>query len=356
MKAARQLLPCLLLVAGVAGCGWDVRTGPSAGKRIRLVEPRTRRPYWLYLPVSFSQDRRYPLVVTLHGMKPYDNADYQINEWQINSVADTYGFIVVAPVLESPHFLGEFPLRNPKSPSLLRDEQAIYNIMREVYRNFPVDQERVLLTSWSSGGFILHYMLNRYPEMFSAVVARQSNFHPDLLDARVARRYSKKPIYIFYGENDFPAVKREAIESAQWYRRQGFRHLKERQLPALGHRRRPGLAAEFFKSTFGPEPQKVEIIASPPLAWGVPVMATFTAKVPPELGAVTSYEWMLGDSTTPVVSPGAMRTTVIKKTGEYRVKLIVTAGGKRYRSETVLTVVPRELRERPNEKPTTLLP
>ena len=161
----------LLSATFLASCAVPQR--PGGGKLLHLREPQSGRGYWLYLPRQYSPEsadlsgaKLWPLVITLHGMKPFDNHRAQINEWQ--QQADAYGFIVCAPSLHTSDVLMELPLRNVR-PYVKHDEQAILAIMDQVYRTTDVDPNNVLITSWSSGGYLAHYLLNRHPDRFTCL-------------------------------------------------------------------------------------------------------------------------------------------------------------------------------------------
>ena len=99
-------MPVLLLVTVLSGCAVPQR--PGRGAEMHLQEPRTKAWYRLYLPEGYAErsktgeapSRKHPLVMTFHGMKPFDNAHSQCREWQ--QEADRYGFVVCAPELRTP--------------------------------------------------------------------------------------------------------------------------------------------------------------------------------------------------------------------------------------------------------------
>ena len=235
--------------------GCVVGQRPGEGKCVQLYEATTGAAYWLYLPVGYddppppgeSRPKR-PLVMTFHGMKPFDNDNRQIREWQ--QEADRYGFVVCAPELFVADVFGPLPLNNPNHPSLKRDELAVIAIMDELYRTVDVDPNKVLATSWSYGGYVAHYMANRYPERFSCIVSRQSNFSAALLDPKNVPRYRDHKVAIFYTENDFAICKAESRQAVEWYARHGF-DLTHAVFEKKGHERTPGVAAEFFARTCG---------------------------------------------------------------------------------------------------------
>ena len=231
----------------VAGCA--VPQGPGKGKLMNLVESTSGRHYWLYLPQRYpteappgESDSRWPLVVTLHGMKPFDSYSAQIREWQ--QQADAYGLIVCAPNLHTSDLFMELPLKHVHS-YVERDERMILNMMDQVLRRTDADPSRVLITSWSSGGYLAHYMLNRHPHRFTCLAVRQSNFSETILDPRYADLYARTPIAIFFGQNDFAICREESRRAVAWYRDRGF-SVTAYLVEGLGHERTPQTAANYF--------------------------------------------------------------------------------------------------------------
>ncbi|HSW46904.1 MAG TPA: PHB depolymerase family esterase [Phycisphaerae bacterium] len=276
----------LLAAAWLAGqCGCAVPQQPGRGKQIRLVEPKTQMGYWLYLPDEYvandgrrADGRRWPVVVTLHGLRPYDNAAWQSKEWQ--EEGDRYGLIIIAPDLNTCDSLTmQLPLRDSQLWYVQKDEKGIIAVMDEVFRRTEADPERVLVTSFSSGGYLAHYVLNRHPERFSCLAVRGSNFSEDLLSLSQLSRYRDTPIGIFFGQNDIKICHEESMRAVQWYRRHRF-PVEARMVSGLGHERRPQLAAAMFARSAG-----------------------LTPKTPPDLGQLVMMEVPTSDGSiarTPV--------------------------------------------------------
>ncbi len=251
------LISAAAYLSMASGC--IVGQRPGKGRCLHLNEETTGAPYWLYLPEGYGESNtaagepvKYPLVMTFHGMKPFDDDHRQIREWQ--QEADRYGFVVCAPHLLVADLLGPLPLRNPDHPSLKRDERNIIAIMDELYRTVDVDANKVLATSWSYGGYVAHYMANRYPERFSCIAVRQSNFNADLMDPSTVPRYRDHKVGIFYTENDFAICRSESHAAAEWYAKRGF-DLTFAVFEKKGHERTPGVAAELFARSIGAEPK-----------------------------------------------------------------------------------------------------
>jgi len=254
--------PLLAVALGLAGwltvcTGCAVPQPRGEGRLQRIIEPTTERGYWLYLPKEYvaSSDgelraRRWPLVVTFHGMKPFDNARPQAREWE--QEADRYGYVVVAPELRAFHMFGQFPLRKINA-AFRSDEQATLAILDHVLRTTQADPGNVLSTSWSSGGYLAHYMLNRHPDRFTCLAVRQSNFSATVLNPEISKRSIYHPILILYTQNDFGICKRESQEAVQWYTAHGYKNKYWSVIRNEGHERTPDLAAQFFARVAGVE-------------------------------------------------------------------------------------------------------
>lgn len=251
---AIALAPAVWLML-CTGCAVPQPRG--AGKLERVVEPTTNRVYWLYLPKDYvskndaeRQAHRWPLVVTFHGMKPFDNARPQACEWQ--QEADRYGYVVIAPELRTFHMFGQFPMRTINK-TFKSDETTTLAILDHVFQTTRADPSNVLSTSWSSGGYMAHYMLNRYPDRFTCLAVRQSNFSPTILNPEITKRSVYHPVLILNTQNDFAICKRESKEAVQWYNTHGYKNKYWFIIKDRGHERTPDLAAEFFARVAGAE-------------------------------------------------------------------------------------------------------
>lgn len=252
-------VPAVTALGPASGCAVPQPRG--RGLYERMKEPKTGAVYHLYLPVDYVQRngrhpeypkvKRWPLVMTFHGMKPYDNAIPQEREWE--QEADTYGYIVCSPELHTSDSFMEYPLTREHS-YVLRDRKNVMAIMDDVFSKTLADRKRVLATSWSCGGYLAHYFVNRYPEKFSCLATRLSNFSAKLLDDHMVPRYRKKiPVAIFIGDGDFPKCKSESEEAVAWYRARGF-SVVGKMIDHMGHRRIPQTAAAFFAKQLGIKP------------------------------------------------------------------------------------------------------
>ena len=69
----RYLLLLVPLSGLLAGCPLTAHPPtPESPKAFR--EPTTGRRYWLYVPSTYSTDREWPMVISLHGTYGWDGA------------------------------------------------------------------------------------------------------------------------------------------------------------------------------------------------------------------------------------------------------------------------------------------
>lgn len=256
----KKLLSLFVVVLPIlAGCAVPQPRG--MGRYARVQEPNTHAWYHLYLPADYvkksdrhriSSLRRWPLVVTLHGMKPYDNARPQEREWE--QQADIYGYVVCAPELHTSDSFMEFPLTREHG-YVLADRRNVLAIMDHVFATTKADPDNVLLTSWSCGGYLVHYFANRVPGRFSCIATRLSNFSAKLLEEDNVPLYRDRvPVAIFIGDSDFAACKRESQDAVAWYTARGFRTVEGKTIDKMGHERIPQTAAAFFAKQIGIQP------------------------------------------------------------------------------------------------------
>ncbi len=242
------MLSAVGLCALAVGCA--VPQKPGLGKAMIRSEATTHRPYGLYLPKGYRESngqradgRRYPMVVTFHGMRPFDDYGAHLKQWQ--QEADRYGLIVIAPRLLSCDVAQPFPI-NSVTNAVKADERATLAILDEVCRLTNADPNHVLSTSFSSGGYLAHYMVNRHPSRFSCIAVFQSNFSAEILDPKQVRKYQDHVIAVLTSENDLGVSREGSLEAVAWYRRRGFRKVVAKTIAAMGHERTPEIAAAVF--------------------------------------------------------------------------------------------------------------
>jgi poly(3-hydroxybutyrate) depolymerase len=326
MRTGRTMTGGLAALVALAallatGCGTDnwrrtdgsIVTGKVNGQR----EPTTGRMYHLYIPTTYKPQRAYPLVVTGHGMFPWDEAAGQRDRW--TDVAERYGLIVCSPDIDSSTaFLG-VPTDRPAS-ELLRDEKAILAIVKEIQGRYNINRDAIMITGWSAGAFQAHFIGLRHPDIFRAIVGRCGNFNDHLVTDEVANRARHMHVYVFYGEADWPGFSGQSRDASYWYTLRGFKNFFIHSMPG-GHDPNQLEAARYFLNIINHWPA-VHIEATA-LEGRAPLTVTFRARVndpdQPD-GRVDSVLWNLGDG---IVSAKAEVTHTYARPGLYNVFLKV---------------------------------
>jgi len=153
------------------------------------------RPYSVYLPGDYDPDKRYPLLVYLHGSGDDDRVLFRTSFIK-------EGFVVLAP-----------NGRGTSNCFATHEAQTdIKEAIFDVIKNFNVDEKRILLSGFSMGGYGVYRTFYQNPELFSALAIISG--HPDLarkwigldeinfLDSEKLKAFYKTPMFIYHGEKD----------------------------------------------------------------------------------------------------------------------------------------------------------
>lgn len=213
--------------------------------------PTTRTSYYIYVPSTYTSEKSYPLVITLHGTFPWDVANFQIREWR--ALAEREEFIVVAPKLGSLSTQGILPVADSwRLSDLEKDDAALLDVLKTVEAAYNIKDNRVLLTGFSSGGFPMYYTGIRHPDKFHALVARACNFDRAIVDGVTLTDATRRiPTLVMVGKDD-PALQDDSWEAYRWLHRHGWtKRTAVRDETKGGHLRRPETAYRMWKSLFG---------------------------------------------------------------------------------------------------------
>lgn len=241
------LLPAMLML--LSGCPIPQRQNTPVGFFSERAAA-TNTSYYIYVPSTYTPEKSYPLVITLHGTFPWDVAEFQIREWR--ALAEREEFIVVAPKLGSLSTQGILPVAQSwRLEDLQEDDRAILDVLETVSRQYNVNRDRVLLTGFSSGGFPMYYTGVRHPEKFHAMIARACNFERAVVDgAELTDKTRRLPTVIFVGKDD-PALQDDSWAAYRWLHRHGWnKHTAIRKEAKGGHLRRPQTAYSYWKEYF----------------------------------------------------------------------------------------------------------
>lgn len=124
------------------------------------------QPYALYLPKDFSPTKKYPLVVALHGAGSNHRGGLRRVFGVSNGTDSVAG---VFPALPDIGFIVAAPLARGSLGYLGVAEQDVYDMLAEVMRRFPIDEDRVYLTGESMGGSGTLWLGLSRPDVWAAI-------------------------------------------------------------------------------------------------------------------------------------------------------------------------------------------
>jgi pimeloyl-ACP methyl ester carboxylesterase len=163
----------------------------------------SEQPYAVYVPASPASGRKFPLLISLHS----EDSNHRLNLRQMMAPE-------VLPATRRAEFVIASPLARGTMGYEGIAEKDVYDVLADVERRFPIDEDRVYLTGVSMGGAgALRLALTR-PDVWAAVAAVCPA--PEAGFEGLAGNALDLPIRIFQGDQD-PIV---PVENARlWQRR-----------------------------------------------------------------------------------------------------------------------------------------
>lgn len=148
-------------------------------------------PYRLFVPTSWTPDRRLPMLVTLRAGNTVDGP-YRAGNDLVKQAAQR-GYIVVTPMgyrgLSQPYYGSRYQIARPNAPAPAagwtpqedeRAEQDVIHVINLVSKEYNVDPARIYLHGQNPSGSGALYLAAKYPERFAAVVVSSA---PIVFDA-----------------------------------------------------------------------------------------------------------------------------------------------------------------------------
>jgi predicted esterase len=178
----------------------------------------TLQPYGIRIPDDFDPDRRYPLMVYLHGSAS-DETNLRGTTFLTGG-----GFIEVAP------------FGRGESSMYVSDESQtdIAEAIADVIENYPIDESRVVLAGFSMGGYGVLRTFYETPEKFRALVVfsgdpdlanrwSDSGSYPDFTNDEFVAGFDSVPVFVFHGEQDRNAPFERVVLAVEKLRAAGAR-------------------------------------------------------------------------------------------------------------------------------------
>jgi predicted esterase len=161
-------------------------------KAFRSKIDNSLQPYTVYLPENYDKQKKYPLLVYLHGSAS-DETDIMGNSWLVPK-----GFIAVAP------------FGRGKSNGFTMDhaQEDIAEAIAAVSDDYAIDSRRILLSGFSMGGYGAYRTFFETPPKYKAVAifsgtpTLRIKDAPDFSEEKNLTPFADIPVFIFHGEKD----------------------------------------------------------------------------------------------------------------------------------------------------------
>ncbi len=199
------------------------------------------RPHQLYVPRNYSADRRWPLILFLHGAGEGGEDGLLPTEFQLGSAIRRHPEVFPALVL--------FPQQAPNDYWRQRDLTMARVCLEQVCDDYSIDPGRISLCGVSSGATGAWALASRHPELFQALLivgglVAPNPAHPaseavvpmGVADphAWLAERLRRLPVWIHHGDGDPLCPVEDARCIATCLKRQGAA-VRYSELPGFGH-------------------------------------------------------------------------------------------------------------------------
>jgi predicted esterase len=175
----------------------------------------TDQPYGLYLPKQYDPQKKYPLVISLHGA----DSNHRLNLRRVFGKGNRIGETDAEAARHWPQFREvDYIVASPLARGTMGykgiAEKDVYDVLDDVKRRFSVDEERIYLTGLSMGGGGALWLGLTRPDLWAAIAPVCPAAPAGTQD--LAGNALNLPVKIFQGEID-PVV--PATETRRWYKR-----------------------------------------------------------------------------------------------------------------------------------------
>jgi acetyl esterase/lipase len=226
-----SVLVPLVLAAGPA-FGQALKPGPQVLTFFSDVDD-SDQPYALYLPKDFNPARKYPLVISLHGA----GSNHRLNLRRVFGQSNRPGETDVEATRYFPEWRDvDYVVAAPLARGTMGyqgvPEKDVYDVLADVKRRFPIDEDRVYLTGLSMGGGGTVWLGLTRPDVWAAIAPVCPATPREALD--LAGNALHVPVHIFQGSAD-TAVRPEGVRDlAKRLEGLGTR-VEYTEYPGVGH-------------------------------------------------------------------------------------------------------------------------
>jgi predicted peptidase len=199
-KAPVLVLSALILALFACG-GQLTKDDIEFRKKVYTNKQSERLPYRLYVPLGYDANRKYPLLLWLHGGdgRGSDNVK-QLNGgnqigthfWAGKDVQLNFPMFELVPQCPSGDNWSDPDLNQPT-----KWLELAMSALAEVEKEFSIDPDRIYLAGQSMGGLGVWSALQAYPGKWAAAVILSA--YDNFTDVKAL---ASTPLWVFQGEED----------------------------------------------------------------------------------------------------------------------------------------------------------
>jgi len=164
--------------------------------------------YIIDIPKKFKKNKKYPLVIFLHGGIDANQKKFLLREGQRKSfyMNEEDPYIIAAPIKLGWDW----------------DPKKIIDIIQDISKNIKIDKNRIHLTGLSMGGRGTFIIAAEYPEIFASIMAL-SPHHTPYSYLSLINKIKDLPILISHGNMDTTSSYEIAEEMYKGLKKMGSR-------------------------------------------------------------------------------------------------------------------------------------
>ncbi|SHH02632.1 carboxylesterase family protein [Flagellimonas flava] len=200
-------------------------------------------PYRLLLPKDYDANKKYPLLLFLHGSgeRGNDNEAQLVHGSSLflkEEVRDSYEAIVVFPQCAAGSSWakidveGDFPNREfiyYENAEPTADMLLLEGLLKHLRKNYKLDKKRWYVGGLSMGGMGTFELVRRNPKMFAAAFPICGGANP-----KISKKLTKLDWWVFHGDDDQVVPEKYSAQMVKAMEDLGV-NIKYSIYPGVGH-------------------------------------------------------------------------------------------------------------------------
>lgn len=232
MIKLRLLLSLLTLSLSIVTSAQQLPPGPQVLTFFSELDD-TEQPYGIYLPKNYDPNKKYPLVMMLHGA----GSNHRLALRRVFGKSNLNGETDVEATRYFPEWADvEYIVATPYARGTMGyqavAEKDVYQVLEDVKKRFNIDEDRTYLTGLSMGGGGTLWIGLTRPDIWAAI-APVCPAPPRGTDA-LAMNALNLPAHFFHGDNDMAVNVNVSRDWVKRLKEMNYR-VEYDEYPGIGH-------------------------------------------------------------------------------------------------------------------------